>query len=410
MQPMTDATGRSFLSYRRTRINEARLLIEAQHEVGIPTWQDLTELEEGHTEEQLRSALADPATANAVVWLTPDVETSTVITRVELPAIVARMEVKDRFFMIPVAAGGLDRTAVTNIAGSFLGRHDLAQWNVQKVSGNPFAEDEAERVAARVLSHRVAAVTAQLGAGDPFCIVLNTRKRPTFQTGMGLSMDWTHCFSGREVIDATIWEKRLLPALETVAGACEERVPGRRFTAEGLCSLPTAVALGSAFLATRRLPIAWRQVSPKRPPELWSLDVPPAASGFSMEVRSGQTSADDMAVLVSVASDVEPAFGASRASLPQFRGFVCLTKTGAHPHDLASSAEASDVVRLVLEGLRQARTKLQPRGTVHLFLAVPAGLAMMIGQVLNTFGPIQTYEHMPTDAVGLFKPATLLRP
>ena len=35
---------------------------------------------------------------------------------------------------------------------------------------------------------------------------------------------------------------------------------------------------------------------------------------------------------------------------------------------------------------------------------------MMIGQVLNTFGPIQTYEHMPTDAVGLFKPATLLRP
>ena len=106
MQPMTDATGRSFLSYRRTRINEARLLIEAQHEVGIPTWQDLTELEEGHTEEQLRSALADPATANAVVWLTPDVETSTVITRVELPAIVARMEVKDRFFMIPVAAGG----------------------------------------------------------------------------------------------------------------------------------------------------------------------------------------------------------------------------------------------------------------------------------------------------------------
>ena len=119
MQPMTDATGRSFLSYRRTRINEARLLIEAQHEVGIPTWQDLTELEEGHTEEQLRSALADPATANAVVWLTPDVETSTVITRVELPAIVARMEVKDRFFMIPVAAGGLDRTAVTNIAGVF---------------------------------------------------------------------------------------------------------------------------------------------------------------------------------------------------------------------------------------------------------------------------------------------------
>jgi hypothetical protein len=31
---MTDATGRSFLSYRRTRSNEARLLIEAQHDLG----------------------------------------------------------------------------------------------------------------------------------------------------------------------------------------------------------------------------------------------------------------------------------------------------------------------------------------------------------------------------------------
>lgn len=46
---MTDPTGRSFLSYRRTRLNEARLLIEAQHDVGIPTWQDLTDLAAGHT-------------------------------------------------------------------------------------------------------------------------------------------------------------------------------------------------------------------------------------------------------------------------------------------------------------------------------------------------------------------------
>ena len=62
---MTDATGRSFLSYRRIRIDEARLLIEAQHDVGIPTWQDLTELDEGHTEALLREAIADETTANA---------------------------------------------------------------------------------------------------------------------------------------------------------------------------------------------------------------------------------------------------------------------------------------------------------------------------------------------------------
>lgn len=37
---MTDPTGRSFLSYRRGRKDEAALLIAAQHDHGIPTWQD----------------------------------------------------------------------------------------------------------------------------------------------------------------------------------------------------------------------------------------------------------------------------------------------------------------------------------------------------------------------------------
>src|SRR5258708_10503862 len=102
---MTDATGRSFLSYRRTRVEEARLLIEAQRDAGIPTWQDLTELEEGHTEALLRAAIADETTANAVCWLTPDIETSSVITRTELPGILRRVDSHDGFFMIPVAAG-----------------------------------------------------------------------------------------------------------------------------------------------------------------------------------------------------------------------------------------------------------------------------------------------------------------
>ena len=95
---MTDPTGRSFLSYRRTRLNEARLLIEAQHDVGIPTWQDLSDLDEGHTDALLREALAADTTANAVCWLTPDVEKSDVITRTELPGILKRIDQNDGFF------------------------------------------------------------------------------------------------------------------------------------------------------------------------------------------------------------------------------------------------------------------------------------------------------------------------
>ena len=71
---MTDPTGLSFLSYRRGRAAEAKLLIEAQRDRGIPTWQDVTDLPSSPTEIELRRVLADPATANAILFVTPEVE------------------------------------------------------------------------------------------------------------------------------------------------------------------------------------------------------------------------------------------------------------------------------------------------------------------------------------------------
>jgi hypothetical protein len=119
---------------------------------------------------------------------------------------------------------------------------------------------------------------------------------------------------------------------------------------------------------------------------------------------------NDLALLVSVASNVEPAFAASRPQLPAFRGMVVVTKPGDYPHDIDTPGKAADIVRVIAEGLRRARDTFKPRGSVHLFLAVPAGLAVMIGQTLNTLGPIQTYEHLATDAVGIYEPAALLEP
>jgi SMODS-associated and fused to various effectors sensor domain len=407
---MTDPTGRSFLSYRRTRLNEAKLMIEAQHDVGVPTWQDLSELEEGHTDALLREALAAETTANAVCWLTPDIEHSDVITRTELPCVLKRIDQNDDFFMVPVAAGGLEYKDISRVAGTYLGVHDIGQWNVRKASSDPITGPTAATIARHVLRRRIEAITKRAAAGDALRLALNTRKAPAFETGVAFSLDWTHRFDGRVTSSANAWKEHLLPALETVAQSCERYAPGRPIVAEGLCGLPAAVALGSTFLTTRRLPLAWRQVSPKRPPGLWSIGEPAEPSGFSAQIRSGDVRANDLALLVSVASNVEPAFGASRPQLPAFRGMVVVTKDGNYPHDIERPGQAVDIVRVIGEGLRQARDTLQPRGTIHLFLAVPAGLAVMIGQTLNTFGRIQTYEHVSTDAVGLYQPAVVLEP
>lgn len=406
---MTDATGRSFLSYRRSRVAEARVLLEAQHDVGIPTWQDIADLEEEHTDSKLREVLAESTIANAVAWLTPDVTASPTITKTELPGIVRRIDQKDGFFLIPVAAGGLAYGDVSRVVGSYVGAHDLGQWNVRKVDADPIGEDQAAAVARYVLKRRMEAVHDQLAAGQPIRLGLYTRKRPPFAPGIALSLDWTHRFADREA-RPDAWSRRLVPALEAVAQACERWAPGRRIVAEGFCALPAAVALGTTFLATRGLKMDWAQFHPTRGIQCWSLGAKREASGFVGTVQSADVAADDLAVLVSVASDVRPAFGASRLALPAFRGLVVVDRPGAYPHDLETPGQALDLVHVVNETLKKARGDLQPRGGVHLFLSVPAGVAMMIGQSLNTIGPVQTYEHLTPDAVGVYRPAARLAP
>lgn len=377
--------------------------------MGIPTWQDLTDLSEGHTDEELRSVLGQDSTANAIAYLTPDVADSTVITRTELPSIVRRIDRGDGFFLVPAIAGGADYKDVTTIAGTYLGTHDLGQWNVSKIKSDPINTSDSQMIAARVLKKRMQSIHAKSSNGHALKLQLHTRKSPAKTSGNALTLDWTHRFNGREA-DPTSWNDYLLPATESVAKACERFAPGRAITVEGLCAIPAAIALGVAFLAPRGIDARWNQASVKLGDQVWGLGFKAEPIKFVAKIQSADVSADDIAVLVSVASDVNATFGASRASLPRFRAIISVEQDGVLPHGIASPGQATAIAEAVSGAIRKARQEFQTRGTVHLFLAVPVGLAFMIGQSLNTLGGVQTYEHIPTDAVGTYRPAALLAP
>lgn len=66
-------------------------------------------------------------------------------------------------------------------------------------------------------------------------------------------------------------------------------------------------------------------------------------------------------------------------------------------------------MRLV-EAIKAARAEWPDLRRIHLFIAGPAGFAVLPGQLLNGLGPVQTYEHIPDDAVGRYRRATLLYP
>ena len=125
---------------------------------------------------------------------------------------------------------------------------------------------------------------------------------------------------------------------------------------------------------------------------------------------SKDASARDIAVLVSVADNTEPVFAAYQKNLPPLRALAHITRPGVYPHVVRTPGEATDVALVVQDGMRTARRDYANIGTVHLFMAVPAGLAMLIGQLLNTFGSVQTYEHVTVDGSGRYRPAALLHP
>jgi SMODS-associated and fused to various effectors sensor domain len=407
--PMTDPTGRSFLSYRRSRRDEAARLIQAQHDHGIPTWQDVHNLGSVPTEDELRRVLADPSTASAILFITPDVEHSTIIREVEVPKIVQRAEQRNGFFVVPVAAGGLEYAEAAEVTSNHLSAQNLADWNMHKVPTPAISSGHAADIASRALAQRLEAIHRHLPQSQPLRIGLFVRRPPPFQPGTALALDWSARFADKEA-PPEVWQDTLLPALERIAKTIRQHAPGREVEAFGLPTLPAATALGSAFLSTSGLRASWRQIAPGRDDQIWTLAQPKEDSGFKAKITSKEPGARDIAVLVSIADNTEPVFAICHKNLPPLRALVHITRPGPYPHVIRTPGEATDVALAFQDGMRTARREYGNIGTVHLFMAAPAGLAMLIGQLLNTFGSVQSYEHVTVDGTGQYRPAAFLRP
>ena len=410
---MTDPTGLCFLSYRRARAAEACLLIAALRDRGIPTWQDIADLATTPTEEALRQVLGDPGTASAIVFVTPDVEHSPVIRDIEAPAIVGRHLQGDGFFAVPVAAGGLDYGDMPRVLGPHLGLTHLPGWNIHRVAADPVDEATSASIADLVLDQRLAAIHAKLPGDNALDVVIATRAPLPKAPGPALAIDLTHRFVGR-VAGGDAWATAILPGLRAVVRAIRSRAPGRNVELSGLVAIPAAVAVGAAFLSLAGVRITWRQDQQSfgKPSETWGLHRDREPSGFQVVTHARTVGAPDMALLVSVAADVTADFNTTSAGLPSLRAVISVARPvspASAVRPVLTAGQALDVAHLAIDALRTVRANYQARGTVHLFLAVPVGLAMMIGQLLNTFGQVQTYEHLPGDPIP-YLPAAVLTP
>ena len=407
---MTDPTGPCFLSYKRERATEAGLIVDALRDHGVPTWQDVSDLPSAMTETALEQVLADATTSGGVLLVTPEVEHSNVIRKVEAPKIFGRAACNDGFFAVPIAAGGLDYGDMARVLGPMLGLTEIAGYNVMKAVDDPFDVAFATAVGRRGVRERLRAVHCAMAENEPITFQVSTRAVLPKTAGMSLRADLTHRFVGRHALP-NAWEYHLLPAFKAIAAEIAKMAPGRYVEVTGFPSLPAAVALGAAFPSIGPVRAGWLQEQIKfgAPTERWSLDNADEDCGFQTDVRPLSAAGDDLALLVSAANNVVHDFTASRAGLP-LRAAVHLAPAEPRPERLhLSGGQARNLACLAVDAVRNAIAEYAVRGTIHVFLAVPAGVAFMIGQQLNTMGRVQTYEHDPGHAAP-YLPAALLTP
>ncbi len=401
----TDPFGRCFISYKRSRIAEIERLANSLLRRGIPIWQDVKSLDEEHTSSELRRVLADPAVASSVLWITSDVAESPTIRRVEAPEIVERALNDEAFFTVPVAAGGIGYEEASRAAGEQIAFTRLKDWNLRKASDDATGE-EIRLVANRVLERRLTAIDRTLHSDAPLQIGLYCRKKPRTDATLALELDWTDSFNSRHATFED-WKEHLLPALEDVFELVGQSAGRRRIVASGLPSIAAAFALGRELMVTRRMEAAWLQYHPESGETLWELgsnrcDVPLTVRSFDQEVG-----ADELAVLVSVNASVEHAWKASEATLPEFRAVVDARLPDCNNVHLTAD-QAAEIARRISAEIRGAREKYRPSGAIHLFMAVPVGLAFLLGQLSNTLGPIVVYEHESDGCVGRYASGPLL--
>jgi hypothetical protein len=391
---VTEPTGRVFISYRRTRAEEIANVVLALHERGIPTWQDIHDLEELPTEDEIRSVIRDENTAGGVLWLTPEVRDSPMIRTVEIPELITRANEDSTFFIVPVLAGGLDFTDVDDLFSGIGHADGLRVWNIRKASVD--GSLSPVETAQWVLERRLAVLHRTLLANEPLQIDLYTRARAPLSTGAGLTLDWFDRLDPRPA-DPQVWTNHLIPAMSAVSETIRTTAPGRRVVARGLASIPAATVLGSSFLTVAGPDVAWMQLTNGQLAE-WGLSDDAASTDRLVKVTAGIAGKKDVAIAISITNDVTAAIAAS-AGLPSFRARVTVGMSASGAQLIENSIEAARLARAIIAAARRARTTYNAVGDIHVFIAGPLGLAVMLGRMLNTFGRVFTYEFL-SDELG----------
>ena len=387
---------RLFLCHFTQEDGEVTALAEELHLRGVPLWLDH---EDGfhfgdNVQAEARRVIADPdETFGLLLYATPEALTRDFINRVELHEAVRRKETDNAFLLLAVPRRmSFDRLAQFTLEEigenlTLFKSQGIRDKDAEGIQVLPLRPQLAE-IANGVLRHRLRALRQTTGSGDVIGLNFCTRDHLPPSPDDILDIDATRLF-GPDPRQAEGWP-RLLAGLRDVKRQLRAVVAVPRLRIRGSKHLTAAFLIGRLFP-----PPTVREILIQQGPDLWSSACPGGGLPLEVTVVDGDASSEAMFVEVT-ATDKSVRDGVRdfmRSS--KLRPFVSLRmeptggpRRGAVTDNATACAMALQVRSAIADGVAAYGVK-----DIHLFAAIPQGLATLIGHRLNATVPVQLYEH-----------------
>jgi SMODS-associated and fused to various effectors sensor domain/TIR domain len=367
-----------FLSYSRANLPQTKVLCEALLAHGIDVWQDISNLGQGFTEVSIRSAISS-GTDGMILIVTPESVASDFVTQVELAEADARIRRDTGYFLIPIflmpieeassALGGCLTVPVSNFNGI----------KVESPTSERELMDAGHRVAAMIMA-RIA-----LGETDAHHVGLSSKQKVigNFSTHLNFLPHF-----GGGLPKTSVWKERIVPAVASYK-SCLASKNTRVLRMRAHCHISLACLIGYTF----RRPTAFRievEQNTGGTTAVWSSHEKPGRSPLSIVELPGELGSRDIVVVLNlVADDIDPVLRFTQANGLKYR--AAMTLNSPRYPAVISAEEAAAIALELSESIKAAHARYKTE-RVHLFLAVPIGLSVLIGFNLNACGSVQCYE------------------
>jgi hypothetical protein len=243
---------------------------------------------------------------------------------------------------------------------------------------------------------------------DPWCVLLlQGIDRDPFPEDATVRLDWVDRFDGdtafqrRRPHDPAIWESQLHPELRHAVA--ELRTVGcQRVLVRGAMRLASWFTVGFECAGVTGITVACQQQG-----RLWASDEPSAGDARLNVQEATLGHGEELAVVVAVAYDPSATAGPYLQAAGVPVGILATVSPVAGPSDqvVSGPGHAVALAQAIRNEVRRLADSAHAR-RLHLFLACPAGLALLLGHRWNRVPTTQLHEDLGVGSQ--YTPAFLL--